>query len=123
MENGFYLIFGLVHKIKILKNNHLSLQREMNKKGSVMMLAAVLLLGAIILVGLASNLALRECNNNSECPDDHYCSSNHECRPYPEEVVVRNNYNLLAAIVLGASMITAAVIWKKKGKNDNSKDS
>ena len=88
----------------------------MNKKGSVILVTAILLLGAIIMVILAANLSLRECNNNGDCSADSYCGSNYQCLPYPEEVVVRDNNYLLAAIVLGVSMIIAAYILRRGKK-------
>jgi len=90
----------------------------MNKKGVVYLFVIALILGIIIMVMVSANFALRECNNNSDCPEDSYCSSNHQCHQYPNEVLVTKNNFLPAAIVLGASLIVAAYIFRRGGPRE-----
>lgn len=85
----------------------------MNKKGVLWLYLIAIVLGIAIVIMISSNLALRECSNNSDCSNDSYCSSNYQCIQYPEQIVVKQNNYLPAAIVLGVSMVVAAFIFRK----------
>ncbi len=94
----------------------------MNKKGVLWLYLIAIVLGIVIVIMVSSNLALRECSNNGDCPDDSYCSSNYQCIQYPEQIVVKQNNYLPAAIVLGVSMMVAAYIFRKGDLKFNKKE-
>ncbi|MBU0457170.1 MAG: hypothetical protein ABH824_00725 [Nanoarchaeota archaeon] len=83
-----------------------------NKKANLGLTAVAIILALVILGFFLVSLALRECNSNKECPDDSYCGTDYECHPYPDEIIVKKNNLLSAAIVLGVSLIIAAYLFK-----------
>jgi|SRR3989338_9767700 len=91
----------------------------MDKKGSIGFIAVILV---IILLGLfLVNLASRECNKNADCSDDSYCGSDNECHQYPEQVIVKDSNYIIPSLILGAAIIIAAWIFKRKDGKEKSK--
>jgi len=84
----------------------------MNKKGAVAIIAIILALivFAIVLIYFAK----QECYSNRDCPDNAYCGSDHECHLYPESLVIKETNYLPAAVILGASILGAAYIFRGK---------
>ncbi|MEW5896903.1 MAG: hypothetical protein AB1668_04380 [Nanoarchaeota archaeon] len=84
----------------------------MNKKGN-MALAIVAVALALVIVGFfLVSLATRECSSNKDCKESAYCGSDYKCHDYPQQIVVKENSFLSAAIVLGIALILAAYIYR-----------
>lgn len=86
----------------------------MPKQGSIAVAVIAVILALIILGLFLFNIAQRECNNNSQCSSEAYCGSDHECHEFPEEIVVKENTYIPAAIIFGAALIIAAWIFSRK---------
>ncbi|MBI2112256.1 hypothetical protein HYT52_01850 [Candidatus Woesearchaeota archaeon] len=91
----------------------------MNKKGSITISIIALVLVVLVILVYLGNTFNQGCKNNSECGDDSYCGADNECHQYPPQVIVKENNYIPAAIIFGVSIITAALIYKKK-QNDES---
>ena len=67
----------------------------------------------ISLVGyLVLTSAAKECTKDSQCPG--YCGSDFSCHDFPENPVIVNKHYTRPALIIGASIIIAAVILKWK---------
>tara|TARA_Y100000310_G_scaffold159115_1_gene158575 strand:- start:2424 stop:2702 length:279 start_codon:yes stop_codon:yes gene_type:complete len=88
----------------------------MNKKGSAGYVVTIILLVAVITVGLMINYSNKECTSNTECAQDAYCGSDFLCHSFPDKLVVKQSKNnfLPASIIIGASILAAAIIFKKR---------
>lgn len=102
----------------------------MNKTGNAALTIIIIVLALVILAFFLVDIAQRDCNSNNDCAKNAYCDSNHECHEYPNEIVIKENNFLSAAIVLGIALIIAAYIYrggkipffkKKEEKKTNSR--
>ena len=94
----------------------------MNKRGGAALALIAMVLALIILAFYLVNVNSRECNGNEDCSLEAYCGNDYKCHDFPDQVVVKENSFILAAIILGASMIIAALIFRKgkrKEKEEN----
>lgn len=68
---------------------------------------------AVVIVGFfLVSLATRECSSNKDCQESAYCGSDYECHDYPQQIVVKENSFLPAAIVFGIALILAAYVYR-----------
>lgn len=59
-----------------------------------------------------------ECKTNTDCADTSYCGSDLKCHAYPsiDQTIVKNDWTT-PALVLGLSIVLAAVILKRKASH------
>ena len=84
----------------------------MNSKGNVALAIVAVILALTLLIIYLIGLASRECGSNKDCPETAYCGSDYECHAFPEEIIVRENSNLPAAVIVGISLMAAAYIYR-----------
>ncbi|MBS3123153.1 hypothetical protein J4437_00810 [Candidatus Woesearchaeota archaeon] len=89
---------------------------SISKRGSMLLPAVTIILALTVLGYFLVGLSLRECNSNRDCSSNAYCGSDYECHVYPDEIMVKENNFLPAALVLGVSIIVSTFILKKKNK-------
>ena len=85
----------------------------MNKKGSAALAIVAVILALVILGVFLISIAQRECNSNRDCPGNAYCGTDYECHNFPEQIVVKENNFIPAAIIVGTSLIISAYIFRK----------
>ena len=90
----------------------------MNTKGEVVtFLAVVLAVGLVLAIvyGLVQE-GSKECRHDSDCKENSYCGSDFKCHQMP--LATGNQYDFKwPAIIIGASLIIAAWIFRGKSKN------
>ena len=86
----------------------------MNNKGSLALALVAVILALVGLTVFLVNLAMRDCNSNRDCASNAYCGSDHGCHYYPENIVVKENSFLPAALIIGISLIVASYINKRR---------
>ncbi|MFH1682245.1 MAG: hypothetical protein ABIA37_00460 [Candidatus Woesearchaeota archaeon] len=83
----------------------------MNKK-AVGLITVTIILALLILIIFLVDVAKRECQGNNDCPENAYCGTDYECHQFPEEIIIKENNFVPAALILGISLIIAAYIFK-----------
>ena len=86
----------------------------MNQKASVGLIIVIVLLALIIGGILFINWAQRECHSNKDCQADSYCGSDFACHQYPQEIIVKENKYVPAAIIVGIALVASAYIYRGK---------
>ena len=84
----------------------------MNKKGNA---AVAIILAMVILAIYLVNIAQRECESNKDCSSNSYCGTDYECHEYPNQVIVKQNNYVPAALIVGVALIVAAYL-RRGGK-------
>ncbi len=93
-----------------------NLNWSMNKKGSLALAIVAIILALIILAVYLVNVSQRECNSNRDCPGNAYCGNDYDCHAFPEQIVVKENNLVPAAIIIGTALIIASYIFRKGKK-------
>lgn len=75
----------------------------------------IIVLIALVALILIFQFLSRECNTNLDCQQDEYCAFNHKCTPLPSSNQTQTS--LSSSIILGISIIIAALILKNYKKN------
>jgi hypothetical protein len=90
----------------------------MDKKGSATLIGIIIVLALAILIMALVNVSGRECSNNSECSAGSYCGADYSCHTYPDNIVVKENNFVSAALILGIALIVAAYIFRNGKKKE-----
>ena len=88
-----------------------------SKSGQGLVLAVVVIIIIIGAITWFASLAKHECEKDTECPSEYYCGVDHKCHAFPviEKTVIE--YNLvLPSIILGVSIIIAAILLRRRRK-------
>ena len=93
----------------------------MNKKAEAAT-AIIIVIIIIVFLGWLINVGNRECNSNGDCKDNYYCGVDYNCHQIPvieKEIVIQNNY-VWPSVIIGMSIIVAAVIlrYRRNGKKE-----
>lgn len=84
------------------------------------LIIVIVLLAAIIGGILFINWAQRDCHSNKDCSADSYCGSDFTCHQYPNQIVVKENNYVPAAIILGIALVASAYVFRgKKFKSES----
>lgn len=73
---------------------------------------AIIIIAVIALIAYVSIVGSRECRTNRDCGKGSYCGSDFACHEFPVVEKESSGNLVLPAIILGASMIIAALIFK-----------
>lgn len=80
----------------------------MNKKANVLVIVGIII---IVLLAWLIAVASYDCNSDNDCGEGYYCDVKHNCNKVP--VIERNSLEK-PALIIGAAIITAALILKWK---------
>ncbi len=91
---------------------------KMMRKNANAALAVLLAIVVIIILYAIIINAVKECRSDNDCGTERYCGSDFKCHEMKivQKTIVQNEYGgWKAALILGAAIITAAIIlrWKK----------
>jgi hypothetical protein len=85
------------------------------KKADGGITAIIIVVIILVFIGWLVNIGNRECNTNGDCGKGSYCGSDFACHEMPvieKTVNVGGGSYIVAALILGISMITASLILK-----------
>jgi len=85
-----------------------------NKKGEIISLIVILSIVFILFLIIFNIKYNRECSKDSECGEDHYCGADFACHQHPviEKVLYKNDF-VIPSIIIGISLIIAAIIFRR----------
>ena len=87
------------------------------KKADAGLIAVIVIIITMLSLGWITNLASRECSSNKNCNSDEYCGSDFACHQIPvierTTTITQNNF-VLPSIIIGISIVMAALILKYK---------
>ncbi|MBI2112257.1 hypothetical protein HYT52_01855 [Candidatus Woesearchaeota archaeon] len=86
----------------------------MNNRGSLAISFVAIVAAIIILSWFLIGVSARECNRNAECSADSYCGADHSCHQYPETILLRQTNFFPSVLIMGISVIIAALIFRKR---------
>lgn len=106
----------MLFTIEILKKRYFS-RSSMNTKASAALAVVAVVLALVILGIFLVNISQRDCNSNRDCSANAYCGVDYGCHPFPEQIIVKENNFIPAALIVSMALIIAAYIFSKRKNN------